>query len=148
MKARVLIVVAALALFDVVFVGHALARHRVPDVAASAAKPLAANVPEFAAQQFYPVMIVTTSRPLEIPGQVLEPGQYSFRLLTSGTEVAVARLDGSKSYGNLAIGPSWRRNGESGLLAVQKDAGGPNRLVSWFFPGQSDGYSFLYHAAR
>lgn len=145
MKKRILIIVIALAMFDLVFVRHALAKHRLPEATPTIVKSLAPKqATEPSVQEFYPVLIVSTTRPLEVPGQVLAPGKYSFELLNGNTEVAIASLDGSEIYGSYRLAPAWRSHAEDGLVETEGPASGTERLVSWFFPEQLDGYAFLY----
>ncbi len=143
MKTRVLVMVAVLVLFGLVFVGQALASRPILDKETPEALSDVGTT-AIAAQQFDPVAIVTVSRPVQIPRHTLQPGQYSFRLLNSGMEVAVASLDGSTFYGNYIVNRTTRNRAEGGLVYTEETPGGPERISSWFFPGQLDGYSFVY----
>jgi len=90
-------------------------------------------------------LTVTVARPVQIPGHVLQPGQYSFRLIDSDNAVAVSRLDGSKFYGNYFIIPTSRdRAGDGAVYTQESQGGGFDRIASWYYPGELNGYSFIY----
>jgi hypothetical protein len=89
------------------------------------------------------VMQVKVTEPVQIPGALLQPGTYDFRLVNLDNEVAVSNA--SRFYGVHFVIPAYRRDATAdGVALVQKTAGGADRITSWFFPGQSQGYAFLY----
>jgi hypothetical protein len=89
------------------------------------------------------VMRVKVTEPVQIPGALLQPGTYNFRLMNLDNEVAVSNA--SRSYGVHFVIPAYRRDAAAdGIAFVQKTANGADRITSWFFPGQSQGYAFLY----
>lgn len=143
MKRKLLWVAIALVLFDIGFVTNARATRRN---AANAQRRLAAKVqpPPLRVQQFYPLMAVTVLRPVQLPDQVLGAGEYTFRLINNGNNVAITTAEG-QIVGTYLTVPAYRRDVVDGLLDMQDAAdSGPDRIVSWFFAGQQDGYSFVY----
>lgn len=149
MSRKILATAVAVALFTVVFVARVRAtRHSHVAPAASANLAKTAGSGALAVQQYYPLMVITARQPLEIPGRVLPPGDYSFRLLNSGAHVSIARLDGSESYGVFPILVAWRDNAADGLVQLAGSSDGRNRLSSWYFPGEKNGYAFDYLQAQ
>ncbi len=138
-----LIIAVVLILVDVVLVNHVHAHNKMAASHQTPAPPM--STLGMVAEQFYPVMIVTTAKPLQIPGRVLEPGQYTFQLIDSDREVLVSKVDGSESYGTYLVLPAWRRVDTGGLVDMANmPAGAPDHIVSWYFPEQHDGYAFRY----
>jgi len=143
MKRKVRWIAIALLLFDVGFVSNARASRR----SASAARRAAVQNAEMAplrAQQFYPLMNVTVLTSVQLPDQVLTPGKYTFVVLPSGKNVSIIR-DGNEFVGTYLLVPAYRHDAQDGLVnTADAPDGGPDRIVSWFFPYQQDGYSFIY----
>ncbi len=87
---------------------------------------------------------VTALRPVQIPGRVLQPGEYSLRLSGSGSVVTVSNLDGSEFYGNYLVVPAYRSHRSDIVAYTTETRGGPERITSWFVPGSLRGHAFLY----
>ena len=142
MKREVLLLALTLALFEVAAGSRAIARS-----AREAGAPPAAVQASMDVRQAYPLMTVRTTQPLQIPGRVLAPGEYVFRLINSDEEVEIMRADGAESYGTFRVMPAYTRNPGDGRVVTQEDSdGGPDRLDSWYFPAQQDGYALAYPA--
>ncbi len=95
-------------------------------------------------------MVITTSGPVRIPGHVLPAGQYELRLMPGNNMVAVSSADGSKSYGEFFVLAVTRNSAaaKAEVALKQTNPDGVSRLAAWFFPGQEDGYSLVYPAAK
>ncbi len=92
---------------------------------------------------------VTVLRPVRIPGAVLQPGEYSFRLDRAGSMVAVTNVEGSEFFGNYLLVPTVRQHRDDTVAyTAEAPDGGPERVVSWFFPGFLRGYAFIYPNAK
>jgi len=144
MKRKVLLIVIALLLVDLPLLSHVRTSRR--NAAADlAALQSVAGTGALRAEQYYPLMIVTVRAPLQLPDRILQPGQYSFSLMNGGTDVAIANVDGSEFIGTYLLVPDYRSEAGDGLVNLQ-DApdGGPDRIASWFFAAQQNGYGFLY----
>ncbi len=142
MTKKVLIIAVIIALADAVIVSHVHAHNKMMGIDHNVPAPQM-NTVAMDAEQYYPVMIVKTSEPVQIPGHMLGPGEYSFELINSNEEVLVSKLDGSESYGPYLLSPAWRRDDSGGLIvtAGARD-GGAERILSWYFANQHDGYAF------
>ena len=104
------------------------------------------TIPSFAQNES--VMNVHVDKAVAIPCNVLEPGDYVFRLLDSSTrpgDVAVTSADGATFYGILPVYAAYRNSGGDSEIAVTApDDAGLARIDSWYFPGSQDGFRFIY----
>lgn len=137
MKRKVLWLAVALILFDVAFVSNARATRR-----SAAARRAAIERPTLRASQAYPFMTVNVLSAVDLPDQTLLPGKYTFTLANTNSSVTITRSDGVL-VGTYVVVPAYRRDATDGLIQTQPDRGA-DRLVSWFFPNQQDGYSFIF----
>ena len=141
MKRKVMWLLMVLVLFDIGFVSTARATRRADarrrSLMQSAPAPLRAK-------QFYPVMDVTVRTAVQLPDQVLEPGEYTFALADGRKYVSIVKANG-EFLGMYQVVPAYRSDSNDGLVNIA-DApdGGPDRIISWFFPDQQNGYTFLY----
>ena len=107
---------------------------------------VASALPSFAQNES--VMNVHVGAAVAIPGNVLEPGDYVFRLLDSSSRpdnVAVLSADGKTSYGIFPVFTAFRNSGGDNEIAVTApDDAGIARIDSWYFPGNQDGFRFIY----
>ena len=108
-------------------------------------------IPSFAQNES--TMNVHVDQAVAIPGYVLRPGDYIFRLeeQSNGSRVvAVTSADYKTVYGFIPIFPA-ERNPEDDATEVRTsppDNTGLARIDSWFFPGEADGYRFIYSKAE
>lgn len=94
------------------------------------------------------VMNVQIDKAVAIPGHVLLPGSYTFRLVDSDTYpgfVQIISANESRDFGFIQVFTSKRQNVDgSKLLLSEPDQAGLEHVVSWYFPGQTYGYRFIY----
>jgi hypothetical protein len=95
------------------------------------------------------VMNVHVNKAVAIPGKVLAPGDYVFRLLNVGgggsPVVAISSADYSAVYGFVQVYASYRNEpSATEIQSVASEGSDVKRIDSWFFPGQKDGYRFIY----
>lgn len=93
--------------------------------------------------------VFTFSAPVEIPGQVLLPGTYVFKLAGSPSDrniVQVFNKDQSHLYGTfLAIADYRLRPSDKPIITFEeRPAGTPGAVKAWFYPGQNYGHDFVY----
>lgn len=93
--------------------------------------------------------IMTINQPLRIPGKVLPPGKYVFRVLDSSTNRHIVRIlneDENQVYATIVSIPNYRLKpadkAEFGFWEMPK--GSPLALRSWFYPGENFGHEFPY----
>src|ERR1700751_884768 len=90
----------------------------------------------------------TFSAPVDIPGHVLPPGTYLFKLANDDADVNVVQIfnsRGTKLYATLHTVPTERGNvaGHTVITLVEQP-GAPDALLRWFYPGSQTGNEFVY----
>lgn len=94
------------------------------------------------------VMDVHLDKAAAIPGHVLPPGHYVFRLMNQSSYpgfVQITSRNGSNDYGFIQVFPSRRQNaGNTKFVLSQPDQAGLARVKAWYFPGEKYGYRFDY----
>lgn len=93
--------------------------------------------------------IITISEPLEVPGIVLQPGKYVFKLLNSSSnrhivEVMNERMDHLYALTFTAAASKIQPKGRTVLTFYEGKGAQPHALRTWFWPGDVDGQEFLY----
>ncbi|HEY4363308.1 MAG TPA: LPXTG cell wall anchor domain-containing protein [Bryobacteraceae bacterium] len=92
---------------------------------------------------------ITFAEPVEIPGMVLAPGTYVFKLLNSATNrniVLVYNEAEDHLYKMILAIPNYRlvRKDETILRFKEGVRGAPDALRGWFFPADQWGQEFVY----
>src|SRR5438874_9703748 len=93
------------------------------------------------------------SRPVEIPGQVLQAGTYVFKLADSGADrdiVQVFSKDETHLYGIFLAIPDERLQpaGKPIITFEEAPAVSPKAVKAWFYPGDKYGHEFVYPKTR
>ena len=113
---------------------------------------LLAAVPA-AADQWDKKTTMTFSGPVEIPGMVLPPGTYVFKLLESSSNrhiVQVFNEEQNHIYATILALPNYRLKptGETVVQFGERAAGAPQAVKAWFYPADNFGQEFVYPKAR
>jgi len=92
---------------------------------------------------------LTFSKPVQLPGVTLPAGRYRFELadpVESRRVIKVASEDGTKQLGLLLTMQSTVSTPPKDPLVMfsETPAGQPEAVRSWFYPGESIGYEFIY----
>jgi hypothetical protein len=108
-----------------------------------------ALTPNAAADEVDKKTVVTFSAPVEIPGKVLPPGTYVFKVLdTSGGRniVQVFDKDEKQLYATLLAVPDYRLKApDKPLIKFEERASNaPEAIKGWFYPGDNYGWEFVY----
>jgi hypothetical protein len=96
---------------------------------------------------------ITTSQSIEVPGAVLPPGRYVFKLLDSQSNRHIVQIMNEREnhvYAtNLAI-PKERMEptDKTVLTFYEVPGGGAEPVRSWFYPGDLIGQEFVYPKHR
>lgn len=98
--------------------------------------------------------IMTFHQPVEIPGRVLAPGTYVFKLLSTQEDQAdrnYVEVESQNQQHVLAIvrtAPVYHASSydHSKLTFERLNAQSPEAIKDWFFPGDLVGQQFLYPA--
>jgi hypothetical protein len=97
--------------------------------------------------------VFTFSAPVEIPGQVLTPGTYVFKLLDTASDrhiVQVFNKDQNHLYSTFLTIPDFRmKPADKPLISFEeRAAGSPEAIKAWFYPGDNYGNEFVYPKTR
>jgi hypothetical protein len=93
---------------------------------------------------------LTFSKSVQIPGRVLPAGTYWFMVEnSSGSNTNIVRVynaDRTMLYATLfTIGEiRSQATDDTAITFVNRGSMQPETLVSWFYPGHTDGHEFLY----
>ena len=95
----------------------------------------------------------TFNQPVELPGKVLPPGTYAFKLLdTAGDRniVQVFNKDLTMLYATILTIPDYRPQPHDKTIIKFSEVspGGPEAIKEWFYPGDQYGQEFVYPKAR
>ena len=109
--------------------------------------------PRLPADEWNQLTKVTFSGPVEIPGQVLPAGTYTFKLLDSQSDrniVQVFNNDQTKLYATILAIPDERLQptGKTVITFEERAAGAPQAVEAWFYPGTEYGHEFVYPKVR
>lgn len=97
--------------------------------------------------------IVKFPMSVEVPGKVLEPGTYVFRLVDSPSDrhiVQISNERGNHVYATILAIPNYRLTptGKSVFSFYEVPVGQPEALRAWFYPGDNYGQEFAYPKSR
>jgi hypothetical protein len=94
---------------------------------------------------------IEISEPLEIPGMVLTPGTYIFKLADSVdrhiVQVYSEDADGNQHFVKMffAIAAYRLNTPDKPIINLEeRAAGAPQAIHTWFYPGRNDGWEFVY----
>src|SRR5580692_8148032 len=110
---------------------------------------LGAVMPAVKADDWDQRTVFTFSGPVEIPGQVLLPGTYVFKLADSSADrniVQVFNKDENHLYGTFLAIPDYRvKPADKTIITFEeRPVGSPEAIKAWFYPGENYGHDFVY----
>ena len=93
--------------------------------------------------------VMTFSQPIEIPGQILPAGTYTFVLLDSPADrhiVQIFNADENHLFTTILAIPNYRLQptGKTVFTFWETPPGQPKALRAWFYPGDNFGQEFAY----
>jgi LPXTG-motif cell wall-anchored protein len=97
--------------------------------------------------------VLTFSQPVEIPGQILPAGTYTFVLLDSPSDrhiVQIFNADGSQIIATVLAINNYRLKptGDTVVKFAERSGDNPEALKGWFYPGDNFGQEFVYPKQR
>jgi hypothetical protein len=97
--------------------------------------------------------VLTFSQPLEIPGQVLPAGTYTFTLVDSLSDRNIVRItnaEGTQVIATILAINNYRLTPtEKTVIKFEERSGdNPEALKAWFYPGDNFGQEFVYPKRR
>ena len=95
----------------------------------------------------------TFSGPVALPGATVPAGRYVFRIVDTTSSRKVIQVlsdDGKKPYTMSNTIPDQRRDAvkDATVSFYETPAGAPAAVKSWWYPGESTGYQFIYPRAQ
>lgn len=114
---------------------------------------LAAMLPQAKADEWDQKTTFTFNAPVEIPGQVLKPGTYVFKLADSQADRSIVQVFNKNEnhlYGTFLAIPDYRLKlrGKPIITFEERAAGAPEAVQAWFYPGDNYGHEFVYPKAK
>lgn len=97
--------------------------------------------------------VLTFNEPIEVPGKVLPPGTYIFKLLDNHSYRHIVQIwneDGRELITTVLAIPDYRLEptGETVMKFHERPGDAPDALRAWFYPGDLFGQEFVYPKAR
>ncbi|MBI3948918.1 MAG: hypothetical protein HY314_00455 [Acidobacteria bacterium] len=112
----------------------------------------ASFTPAAKADEWNEKTIVTFTEPVEVPGRVLPPGRYVFRLLDSPGNRNIAQIfneDMTELYATvLAVSDFRPRPSDEATITLVRNGSAPRFVKEWFYPGKLHGHEFIYPEER
>ena len=95
----------------------------------------------------------TFSAPIALPGTTLPAGRYVFRIVDTTTSRKVIQVlsdDGKRPYVMANTIPDQRRDPvkDATVAFYETPRGAPAAVKTWWYPGESIGYQFIYPRAQ
>jgi len=114
---------------------------------------LVAVAPKASADEWDKKTKVTISEPMEVPGAVLQPGTYVFKLVDSQSDRHIVQIQNERedhTYATILAVPNYRiqQTGKSIFSFWETPAGQPKALRAWFYPADNFGQEFMYPKTR
>jgi LPXTG-motif cell wall-anchored protein len=96
---------------------------------------------------------ITVDQPIEVPGAVLPPGTYIFKLLDSPSDRHVVQVFNERQdhvFASIIAIPNYRLTptGHTVITFYEVPAGQPQPVRAWFYPGDNFGQEFVYPKER
>ena len=93
--------------------------------------------------------VLTFSQPVEIPGQILPAGTYTFTISNSASDrhiVQIFNADGSQIIATVLAINNWRLQptGDTVIKFSERSGDNPEAVKAWFYPGDNFGQEFVY----
>ena len=106
-------------------------------------------IPGARADQWDKKTVVTFNDSVQIPGQVLAPGTYVFKLANSMANRHIVQIwndDESQLVATILTIPNIRfeRPNETIIELGERPVGEPMAVKVWFYPGSTTGEEFVY----
>ncbi len=116
----------------------------------AAAIGMVAVAPKAGADEWDKMTYVTISGPVEVPGVVLPPGRYVFKLVDSSSDRHIVQVQNARqnhTFATIMAIPDYRvqPTGKTVFTYWETPAGQPKAIREWFYPGDNFGQEFVYH---
>jgi hypothetical protein len=106
-------------------------------------------LPSAKADEWNKETLVTFSTPVAVPGQVLAPGRYVFKLADSQSDRHIVQIfteEPREIVATVVAIPAYRLtpSGDTLVTFEERPAGTPEAVKRWFYPGDLSGVAFVY----
>ncbi len=96
---------------------------------------------------------VTFTDEVQVPGTVLSPGTYTFKLMDSSSDRHIVQIfneDGTRLITTVLAIPDYQVDvsGRTIMAFQERPVGEPEALKEWFYPGDNFGQEFVYPKAE
>jgi hypothetical protein len=93
--------------------------------------------------------VITFRESVELPGEILQPGTYVFKVLNSPSDRHIVQVFNEREnrvYGTFLTIPAYRHQvtSETALAFDERAGDEPMALKEWFYPGRNYGHEFIY----
>jgi hypothetical protein len=113
---------------------------------------MAAMVTPMMADEFNKETKLEFSGPVEVPGKVLTPGKYVFKIADSESDRDIVQIFSEDANGEqklvtttIAIPDYREETPEKTIIQFEeRPSGSPEAIHSWFYPGDNTGWQFVY----
>jgi len=113
---------------------------------------MAAMVTPTMADEWNKETVLEFSGPVEVPGKVLTPGKYVFKIADSESDRNIVQIFSEDANGAqklvatvLAIPDYRQETPEKPIVQFEeRPSGSPEAIHSWFYPGENTGWEFVY----
>jgi hypothetical protein len=113
---------------------------------------MASLVTPMMADEFNKETILEFSGPVEVPGKVLTPGKYVFKIADSESDRDIVQIFSEDAKGSqklvtttMAIPDYREETPEKTIIQFEeRPSGSPEAVHSWFYPGENTGWQFVY----
>jgi len=119
---------------------------------AGAALALIGSITPAIADEWNKETRLETNEPLEIPGMVLTPGTYIFKLADNASDRTIVQIFSEDANGKqklvtttFAVSAYTLYTPEKPMINLEeRPAGNPQAIHTWFYPGDNNGWEFVY----
>jgi hypothetical protein len=113
----------------------------------------AALVPGARGDNWNKKTVMTFDQPIEVPGQILPAGTYTFALVESHADrniVRIFRADGTTVVATILAINNYRLHStdKTAVKFAERSGDNPEALKAWFYPGDNFGQEFVYPKGR
>ncbi|HXA78594.1 MAG TPA: LPXTG cell wall anchor domain-containing protein [Candidatus Acidoferrales bacterium] len=110
-------------------------------------------VPGARADNWSKKTVVTFDQSIEIPGQILPAGTYTFALVESHSDRNIVRIfqaDGTTVVATILAVNNYRLHptDNTSMKFAERSGDNPEALRAWFYPGDNFGQEFVYPRQR
>ncbi len=97
--------------------------------------------------------VLTFNEPVEVPGLILQPGTYVFKLMDSTSNRNIVQIfdqDETHLYATILAIPDYRLEpaDKTVVMFSERPSGSPQAIQAWFYPGDNYGQAFVYPESR